>query len=278
MTNSELKALVSLIADDDLEVRSHVELKLLLMGEEAIPWLEKELDHTGFDNDLQDRILNVIHSLQFELLIGRLNTWCLLGANDILEGLWLIATYQYPDLDIQKLRKTLDNIYYEAWMQLRDGMNPYDQVRIMNQVLLEDFKLGRNNRHFQSPGNSMINVVLESKKGNPITLCVIYLLIGQRLGMPLYGVNLPNMFILTYKTVNIQFYINVFNRGIIFNRQDIENYIRTLKLEPLEVFFEPCNNLDIMKRVLRNLYASFEHLGELDKMEEVLRMQNVLEG
>ena len=248
------------------------------MGEDAIPWLEKELDQSGFDDALQDRILNLIHTLQFELLLGRLSNWALLGANDLLEGLWLVATYQYPDLDVQKLRSTLDNMYYKTWMDLRDGMNPYDQIRIMNQVLLEDFKLAPNVRNFQSPGNSMINIVLENKKGNPISLCAIYLLVGQRLGLPLYGVNLPNMFILTYKTINLQFYVNVFNRGIIFNRQDVENYIRTLKLESLEVFFEPCSNLEIIKRVLRNLYSSFEHLGEIDKMNEVLRMQAVLEG
>ena len=278
MNDSELRALVSLIADNDQEVRNHVESRLLLMGEDAIPWLEKELDQSGFDDALQDRILNLIHTLQFELLLGRLSNWALLGANDLLEGLWLVATYQYPDLDVQKLRSTLDNMYYKTWMDLRDGMNPYDQIRIMNQVLLEDFKLAPNVRNFQSPGNSMINIVLENKKGNPISLCAIYLLVGQRLGLPLYGVNLPNMFILTYKTINLQFYVNVFNRGIIFNRQDVENYIRTLKLESLEVFFEPCSNLEIIKRVLRNLYSSFEHLGEIDKMNEVLRMQAVLEG
>jgi regulator of sirC expression with transglutaminase-like and TPR domain len=278
VNDSELRALVSLIADNDQEVRNHVESRLLLMGEDAIPWLEKELDQSGFDDALQDRILNLIHTLQFELLLGRLSNWALLGANDLLEGLWLVATYQYPDLDVQKLRSTLDNMYYKTWMDLRDGMNPYDQIRIMNQVLLEDFKLAPNVRNFQSPGNSMINIVLENKKGNPISLCAIYLLVGQRLGLPLYGVNLPNMFILTYKTINLQFYVNVFNRGIIFNRQDVENYIRTLKLESLEVFFEPCSNLEIIKRVLRNLYSSFEHLGEIDKMNEVLRMQAVLEG
>jgi regulator of sirC expression with transglutaminase-like and TPR domain len=277
MTDTEVRALVSLIADNDREVRGHVEEQLMLMGETAIPWLEQELDTASFDGDLQDRIVNLIHKLQFDVLIQRLQNWHLLGGTDLLQGMWIVSTYQYPDLDIATLRQVIDRLYYETWLQLRDDMNPYDQIRILNQVLLDEFKLGPNSRNFQSPGNSMINVVIESKKGNPITLCVIYMLVAQKLGLPIYGVNLPNMFILTYKTLNTQFYINVFNRGIIFSRQDIENYIRTLKIQPIEVFFEPCTTVDIIRRVLRNLIGSFEHLGEHYKVEEVTRLKDLLD-
>ncbi len=60
----------------------------------------------------------------------------------------------------------------------------------------------------------MLHLVLENKRGNPLTLCVIYLLIATKLDLPVYGVNLPNLFILTYKhPVVDQFYINVYNKG-----------------------------------------------------------------
>jgi regulator of sirC expression with transglutaminase-like and TPR domain len=116
----------------------------------------------------------------------------------------------------------------------------------------------------------MINVVLESKKGNPITLCVIYMLVAQKLKLPVFGVNLPNLFILTYKDEQgNQFYINAFNRGLIFSKQDIENYIGELHLVPQPSFFEPCDNLEIMRRAMRNLIMSFEKMGEHAKAEEV---------
>src|SRR5579864_8316336 len=117
--------------------------------------------------------------------------------------------------------------------------------------------------------NSMINVVLESRKGNPITLCVIYLLVAQKLKLPVYGVNLPNLFILTYKDDNHQFYINAFNRGLIFSKQDIENYINELHLVPQSSFFEACDSLEIIRRALRNLVMSFEKMGEHAKANEV---------
>jgi regulator of sirC expression with transglutaminase-like and TPR domain len=115
----------------------------------------------------------------------------------------------------------------------------------------------------------MMNVVIETKKGNPISLCVIYMLVAQKLKIPVYGVNLPNLFILTYKSDQTQFYINAFNKGLIFSRADIDNYISHLNLSPLDIFYEPCNNIDIIKRVFRNLVISFEKVGDSDKVEEI---------
>lgn len=114
----------------------------------------------------------------------------------------------------------------------------------------------------------MINVVLESRKGNPITLCVIYMLVAQKLKLPVNGVNLPNLFILTYKDDNHQFYINAFNRGLIFSKQDIENYIHELHLVPQKSFFEPCNNIEIVRRALRNLIMSFEKWANTPKQKK----------
>jgi len=122
----------------------------------------------------------------------------------------------------------------------------------------------------------MINVVLESKKGNPISLCAIYMIIAKKLDLPIYGVNLPNLFILTYKTKDVQFYINVFNRGLIFSKSDIDSYLSDLQLTPRDIFYEPCANVEIVQRIFRNLVISFEKIGEYHKMEEVKILLNCI--
>jgi regulator of sirC expression with transglutaminase-like and TPR domain len=108
---------------------------------------------------------------------------------------------------------------------MKPDLHPYDQVKIVNIVIFQKLKFSANTKNFHSPSNSMINVVLDSKKGNPITLCAIYMLVAQKLKLPMYGVNLPNLFILTYKTEESQFYINAFNKGLIFSKADIDNYL-----------------------------------------------------
>lgn len=269
MEDKEIIALISLLDDEDKQVVAHVEEKILSLGKAVIPFLEKEWE-SSFNPTLQSRIEEIIHTLQYDLLKDRLVAWYEGEQKDLLEGMWLIATFQYPDLELEKLRQDLEQIYYETWLEFRPELYPMDQIKVVNGVLFNKLKFGANTKNFHSPGNSMINIVLETRKGNPITLCVIYMLVAQKLKLPVNGVNLPNLFILTYKDEqNNQFYINAFNRGLIFSKQDIENYIHELHLVPQPSFFEPCDNLEIVRRALRNLIMSFEKMGEHAKAEEV---------
>lgn len=268
MQDSELKALVSLLDDEDKQISSHVEEKILSIGKQAIPFLEQEWE-SNLNPAVQGRIEELIHTLQYELLKERLRDWYTSKDHDLLTGMWVVATFQYPDLELEKLRQELEQIYYDTWLEFRPDLYAFDQIKVINSVLFNKLKFGANTKNFHSPGNSMINVVLESRKGNPITLCVIYMLVAQKLKLPVSGVNLPNLFILTYKDDTHQFYINAFNRGLIFSKQDIENYINELHLVPQKSFFEACDSVEIIRRALRNLVMSFEKMGEHAKAEEV---------
>jgi regulator of sirC expression with transglutaminase-like and TPR domain len=268
MSENELKALVSLLDDEDRQIATHVQEKILSLGTEAIPFLEKEWE-SNLNPSVQGRIEELIHTLQYDLVKERLKKWHASEDKDLLTGMWILATYQYPDIELEKLKQDLEQIYYDAWLEFRPDLYAFDQVKVINSVIFNKLKFGANTKNFHSPGNSMINIVLETHRGNPITLCVIYLLVAQKLKLPVHGVNLPNLFILTYKDDNHQFYINAFNRGLIFSKQDIENYIHELHMVPQPSFFEPCSNLDIIRRALRNLIMSFEKMGEHAKAEEV---------
>lgn len=269
MKQSEIKALVSLLDDDDNEVLTLVEDKIRSLGGSVIPFLEDRWEESSFNPIIQKKLEDLIHDLQFKSFYNRLLTWKEEGAEDLLEGMWAIATYQYPELSLDKLKQDLEQIYYEVWLEIRDNMHPMDQIKTLNSVIFNKLKFGANTKHFHSASNSMLNVVMESKKGNPISLCVIYLLVAQKLKLPIWGVNLPNLFILTYKSPNMQFYVNVFNRGLVFSKVDIDNYIAQLNLSPNDIFYQPCNNLDIIRRVLRNLTLAFEKVGDDDKVKEI---------
>lgn len=275
MDENKIKALISLLDDEDGEVVASVEKEIMTMGETIIPFLESEWEK-NFNPLVQKRIEDLVHNLHFDLLYNRLIEWNKTGAQDLLEGMWLVATYQYPDLDFKKLKNDLEQIYYETWLQLKDDMLPMEQVRVINHVLFNQMKFSANTKNFHSPSNSMINIVLESRKGNPISLCVIYLMVAQKLKLPVYGVNLPNLFILTYKADETQFYINAFNKGLIFTKQDIDNYLTHLNLSPLDIFYQPCTYKDIVIRVLRNLQVSFEKLGENHRVDEIRTLLQTL--
>jgi regulator of sirC expression with transglutaminase-like and TPR domain len=268
LTENELSALVSLLDDTDAEVKTHVRERLLAMGQEVIPYLEKKWENS-FNPQIQKEIEDLIHDLQFTQLKQRLKEWKNSQDQDLLTGLWLINTYQYPDLDFEKLNADMHQIYFEVWTSFKNELMPSDQVQIINNTLFNVLKFSANTKNFHSPANSMISNVIDIKKGNPISLCAVYLLVAKKLGIPIYGVNLPNLFVLTYKSDDITFYINAFNKGMIFTKKDLSNYLEQLNIEPREVFFEPCSNLDIIIRTFRNLMVAFEKLGEPGKVAEI---------
>ncbi len=272
---SKIKALIALLDDEDIEVMGHVNKEIMSIGEPIIPFLEDEWSK-NFNPLVQKRIEDIIHQLHFEILKGALKKWKADGSVDLLEGMWLVACYQYPDLELKTIRESVEQLYYEVWPEMKEDLSPIDQVKLLNSAIFGKLKFGANTKNFHSPSNSMINCVLESKKGNPISLCVVYYEIAQRLKLPIYGVNLPNLFILTYKKEGTQFYINAFNKGLVFTREDIDNYISQLNLKQNDIFYEPCSHLDIITRVLRNLVVSFEKLGDTDRVNEINVLLEVL--
>jgi regulator of sirC expression with transglutaminase-like and TPR domain len=275
LSENELHALVSLLDDSDQEVKIHVKDKIISLGNDVIPFLEEKWENS-FNPDLQKEIEELVHELQFLLLKERLTQWKASDDQDLLRGLWLINTYQYPELEFEKLNAAMHQIYFEVWTSFNNDLPPYDKIRIINNIIFGTLKFSANTKNFHSPGNSMLSNVLENKKGNPISLCAIYLLVANKLGLPIYGVNLPNLFVLTYKADDITFYINAFNKGLIFSRQDISNYLEHLKINPRDEYFDPCKNIEIIKRTLRNLFVAFEKLGELEKVEEISQLLGIV--
>ncbi len=276
MTNKEIKALISLLDDKDPMVVAHVQQRMVELGDAITPFLEEAWEES-LDPEHQKVLEDLIHDLQYATLLQRLKDWKADGAQDLLYGMWLINTYQYPDITLEKLKQTIAELYYEAWVNVRPEMHAYDQVKGLNHVLFKLHHFSANTKNFHAPGNSMLSQVLESKRGNPLTLCVIYMTLAQMLELPIYGVNLPNLFILTFKADGVPpFYINAYNRGLILTKSDIDNYILQLNLNPVDIFYEPCQPIDIVLRALRNLSLSYEKLNDPEKATEIIRLMDVL--
>ncbi|GAA3946114.1 transglutaminase-like domain-containing protein [Hymenobacter algoricola] len=276
MTNKEIKALISLL--DDPEIAPQIQGKIESLGESIIPFLEESWEES-LDPQQQQRLEDLIHNLQFEGLQQRLRVWRDSGGENLLEGMWLLNSYQYPDADLQALSRAIEQLRFEVWTLLRPDMHPADQVQALNYVLFRTHKFSANTQNFHSPANSMLHLVLETRRGNPLTLCVIYLLVAQRLNLPIFGVNLPNLFVLTFQPDDLAvlpFYINCYNRGLILSRTDIEHYVGQLNLSQNDIFYEPCTHLDIVRRALRNLMMSFEKMQEPGKSAEVGKLLAIL--
>jgi len=281
---TEVKSLIRLLDDPDPEIFGHVHDKLLSYGSEAIEYLESAFTE-AFDPIQQERIADLVHEIQFSTLKNDLKLWHQSGAFDLLQGILILNRYQYPDLDEQKVINQIETIKRDIWIQMMNEASPAEQVKLINHVFYHIHGLSGNTSNHLDPQNSYISQVLETKKGNQISLAIIYSIIAQKLDIPVYGVNLPQHFILAYVDESKQsefeggilFYINAFNKGLIFGRRDVDMFLKQLNLNYDKQFYEPCSNTDIIKRVLRNLISAYEHAGSSDKVNELNELMRLLE-
>ena len=283
INEAEINSLIRLLDDPDQEIYTHVHDKLMSYGPTAITYLESAFEQ-AFDAVQQERIANLVHEIQFGLVKNELELWHQSGSFDLLRGALIINKYQYPDLDEQKVINQIEAIKRDIWMQMMFEGSPADQVKLINHVLYNIYGFSGNTSNHQDPQNSYLSQVLESKKGNQISLAIIYSVIAQKLDIPIYGVNLPQHFILAYLDESsksefesgVLFYINAFNKGFIFGRRDVDMFLKQLNLNVDKQFYEPCTNTDIVRRILRNLISAYEHLGSTEKVQELNELINVL--
>ena len=193
-----ISALVKLIDDPDEDIFLHVRDEIVKYGSKAIPYLEKSWEEDYYGLVFQSRIENIIHDIQFEEVKSNLEEWSNCPEKELLEGAIIVAKYQYPGLDEESIRSFIQTIKQDIWLELNDHLTAYEQVKVFNRIFFKSHKFHGDNKNYHSPVNSYINTVLESKKGNPLSLCLIYSIIAQSLDLPIYGVNLPNHFVLAY--------------------------------------------------------------------------------
>lgn len=279
----EINSLIKLLDDPDREIYEHIHDKILSYGSEVIEYLESAWEQ-AFDPIQQERIANLVHEIQFRLIKDELKLWYHGGAFDLLQGALIINKYQYPDLDEQKVINQIEAIKRDIWLQMIYDSSPAEQVKLINHVFYNIHGFSGNTSNHQDPQNSYLNQVLETKKGNQISLAIIYSIIAQKLDIPVYGVNLPQHFILAYVDETqetefeggVLFYINAFNKGFIFGRRDVDMFLKQLNLKAEKQFYEPCSNADIVRRILRNLISAYENLGSTDKVAELNELLEIV--
>lgn len=288
--SKSIEALVRLIEDPDETIYGHVRDELMNCGSSVIPILESSWETDDYGLVFQSRIESLIHEIQFSEIKKDLQQWISSPSKDLLTGALIISRYQYPNLIEDEIHQKIQAIRKDIWLELSDNQTAYEKVRIFNKVFYGKHGFAGNSKDYHSPLNSCINTVVQTRKGNPLSLCVLYSIIAQSLDMPIYGVNLPNHFVLTYldedrmismidpenKYGNL-FYINAFSKGGIFDADEIRAFLKGLEKTELREYFEPCSNSAILKRMLTNLINSFQQVGNLEKVNELTGLRDLFD-
>jgi regulator of sirC expression with transglutaminase-like and TPR domain len=290
LPEKEIQALFRLLDDPDDEVFNMVADKLLHCGKEIIPGLEY-LWETTENNDVQDRITQLIHRVQFQDIRTELKVWAAAANPELLRGAILIAKYQYPELNIPFLLTQFDKIRRNLWLELNNYLTPLEKVDVFNGILYNYYKLKGHELTEQVPERFYINRVLESKNGNSYTLGILYVALSELLDIPIFATAVPRQFLLAYVD-NLQhfytldnaskrqnsFYVDPQN-GMVYTQHDVEVYLQRLNLDAKDDrYYAPLSNREIILRLLKELRRCYQSNSLDEKAEEMEVLMAIVEA
>ena len=187
------------------------------------------------------------------------------------ESALLIAAHARPGLDIQRELSKLDDLAATCSAPTLDALMRH---------LFVDLGFSGNLRQYYDPRNSYLNEVVARRTGIPISLSVLAIVIGRRLGVPLAGVGLPGHFLLRDR-VDPEIFVDPFDRGAILDRTGCERAFRRVQGDDAAfdpTFLEPIGTFAILARMLANLRAIFAAQADHDSLLWVIRLRTALPG
>lgn len=273
-----LKALLHLLDDPDPEVFSEIENKVIEIGPKALPYLKDAAEGKN-DQLSENRITTLLNKIQYNKTETSLLTWKKQSDQKLIDAAVILSQYHYPNLEPQDIQNQIDKLKQDVWLELSEEFTPLEKIHILNHVFYKIYNFKGNKTNISHPQNSLLKDLLENRQGNSVILSILYLEVAQSLELPVFGVNLPENFILAYlnsgqlhSESKPLFYINPFNNGIVFTKEDIDTFLGQLDLEPNKEYFEPCNNKSTIERLMNELMQSYELSGDMNQSEDFRRL------
>src|SRR3989442_3663548 len=227
----QIRALIRLLSDEDARVARTIAGKLAEIGEPAVPLLrEAEIEQP----EMAARISEILDDIQGQRLEGEFHALsaCEDEDLDVETGAFLIAQFAYPDLDVTPYTKLLDAMAREMRDRLGRKASSEEIVKTINRYLFVEQGFAGNTSQYYDVDNSYLNKVLEQKTGIPISLSAVYLLVGKRLELPVFGVGMPGHFLVKYEADRYRIFVDCFNGGGAPNPEELRRVPRLDRVRP----------------------------------------------
>ena len=272
-SESKRAALLCLLGDDDPGVYLTIREKILSCGPPAAEWLRP---HTlSRDPAVRRRARQIVTHFDRQAADNRFLGFCLRHGEDfgLEQGLWLLAQTAYPEINIEAYQALMDNFAAEAVERVQFRADPREFLRKLNEYLFSELRFVGNEENYYDPENSYLNRVVDRRTGNPINLCIIYMLMARRLRLPITGIGLPGHFICRYQSTATELYVDPFNRGRFLTKADCVQYLTHGNYSLRDEYLAPVTPRKLLLRVCGNLHQIYL---QLEQTQEATRLQRYL--
>ncbi len=285
--HSELMALIALLDEPDELVFSSIRNRIMDFGITALPVLEKKLP-VADDALIINRMGELIDELFFNESAKGLRRWGNTKEKDILKAWVLLSEFLYPELDKTNLNNSFMRIFKDVWLEINNRLTALEKIKVINHILYKVYSFSGSAENL-FPDSYLLGNFLQYKQGTPLTMSMFYLSLAQRLRLPVFGVSLPHHFILAYvdeqhrvqqadryTAEDVLFYINPFNKGVVFTKNEVDLYLKQYNITPKASYSSPCSNVRVIQRFVTELEQVWEKEGKHRKAALIKGFKNAL--
>jgi len=189
---------------------------------------------------------------------------------DLAEAALLVATHAHPGLDVPLYLARIDELGATLNARIPADAVISQRITALNQYLFGDLGFAPNTEDYYDPRNSFLHDVLERRVGIPITLSVLYMEVGRRIGLPLQGVSFPGHFLVQCAVSDGMVVLDPYSGGISLGVIDLQKRLREVQggevSRPIIAsLLVGAGKKDIILRMLRNLKAIYLREQKFDK-------------
>jgi regulator of sirC expression with transglutaminase-like and TPR domain len=202
----------------------------------------------------------------------------------LLESAVALAQDDLPDLDVQAVLARVDELADRLRRRVPADASPLQRLRLLNHYFFQELGFGGNVNDYYDPSNSLLPAVLDSRRGIPITLAVLYLEVAAHVGLKAHGISFPGHFLLKVSLPRGEAVIDPFS-GQSLSREEIEERLAPFRQAravvaddevPMGLFLQAASGRDVIARMLRNLKEIHRSRCDWLRMERVLARLVVL--
>lgn len=203
------------------------------------------------------------------------------GKIDLARACLLVAQDAYPALDVDHYMAEIERMAAKLRARMTTATAAEEKVIALNHFLFEDLGYSGNANDYYDPRNSYLNEVIDRRTGIPITMAIVYMEVGRRVGLPLEGVSFPGHFLVRVPMRRGMLVLDAFEGGLPQSEDELRERLKRVVPRgatgsvppedlPLDQFLEPATNRQILGRLLRNLKGIFREKDQPDRLLEVL--------
>ena len=274
---ARLEALVKLLGDDSSGVHEVARDELERAGEGAIPHLRRaeRSDHAATRARARALLLGLDRARARRRLIQYIGQ----GRADRIDlesGLFLMARLEQPDLDARPYKKALDA--FALGVRRRMEREP----GVLGAMALADYLGGEldfrgESERYHHPDRIFLHRAIETKRGLPLTLTAIYLLVARRAGIRAAALPLPGHVLLRVYGPDQPLLLDPFRGGELRTREECLAYLRRHRLEPQDSWFQDAGDALLLQRQLMNLMQSLRLRGLTREARETFKLAALVE-